>query len=60
MKIQMENRPWLTVAEVARITAQSEVTVRRHCYAGLIESRKFGRALRIPREAVEPRRSGEA
>lgn len=60
MKTQMENRPWLTVAEVAKLTFQSQVTVRRHCYAGIIESRKFGRALRIPREAVEPKRSGEA
>lgn len=54
MKIEFENRPWLTVAEVAKLTFQSQVTVRRHCYAGLLESRKFGRALRIPRAAIEP------
>lgn len=53
-------RPWLTPKEVAALTAQSEPTIRRQCYSGILPSRKFGRALRIPREAVEPRRSGEA
>ena len=47
-------RPWITCREYAALTAQSEATARRHCYQGIIPSRKFGRALRIPRDAVEP------
>jgi excisionase family DNA binding protein len=47
-------RPWLSAAEVASILGTSEITVRRHCYSGLLPSKKFGRALRIPASAVIP------
>ncbi len=44
----LQNRTTLTAREFGKLNDLSELTVRRHCYSGLIKSIKIGRALRIP------------
>jgi excisionase family DNA binding protein len=43
----------LTVAETAEILGWSEDTIRRRCNTGDIPSVRHGRAIRIPRHALE-------
>jgi len=45
-------RQWLTVREYAEAVQVSEITVRRHCYSGIVPSKKFGRALRVHASAL--------
>jgi excisionase family DNA binding protein len=47
-KLELSERALLTAKEFGELTGISEITVRRLCYSGEIQSRKIGRSLRIP------------
>ncbi len=53
-KVSQKYREWLTVSEYAEITRQSIATAYRHAERGVVPSKKFGRAVRIPASAVIP------
>jgi len=48
----LKARPLLTAREWGLLNGLSELTARRLCYSGEIESRKIGRSLRIVNKAV--------
>lgn len=43
-----EERPWLTVAELAKITGEGEKAIRAGIAAGTLPSLRVGRYVRIP------------
>lgn len=43
-----EERPWLTVAELAQITGEGEKAIRAAIAAGTLPSLRVGRYVRIP------------
>jgi len=47
------SRRYVSAAEAATALSVSEATIRRWAAAGVIASRRWGRTLRIPVEALE-------
>jgi len=49
----LKARPLLTAKEWAFLNGLSELTARRLCYSGEIESKKIGRSLRIVNKPLQ-------
>jgi excisionase family DNA binding protein len=52
-----EEARWIDVQTAARILDMPERTVRHHCAVGELPARKYGRAWRVRKSAVEPDRA---
>ncbi len=54
-KLEFDELPdWVTAAKVARYLESGITTVYSMCHRGVLPHRRFGRLLRVPKEALRP------